>query len=92
MSRTVFEKRWRGNPDSTIAKTDENKYLAVIADTGTASDDTSIPVALTTTASLVPVGQLLTYTDALTGVLLNQVIAFYKQALRMLHLKTAWAY
>lgn len=64
MSRTVFEKRWRGNPDSTIAKTDENKYLAVIADTGTTSDDTSIPVALTTTANLVPVGQLLTYTDA----------------------------
>ena len=64
MSRTVHEMRWRGNPDSTIAKTDENKYLAVIADTGTANGDaTNIPVALTTTADLVPVGQLLTYTD-----------------------------
>ena len=64
-ARTTMENRWRGKPDSTLTKARENSYYAVIADTGVANaDPETVPVTLTSTANLVPVGEFQTYTDA----------------------------
>jgi len=64
MSRTVHEKRWHGNPSTSLTKSNENQYLAVIVDTAVANNSPdNIPVTTTTTANSVVIGEYQTYTD-----------------------------
>ena len=63
-ARTTMENRWRGKPSTGLTKAKENTYLAVIADTSVVNNDTdTVPVTLTSTANLVPIGEFQTYTD-----------------------------
>lgn len=65
MSRTVFEKKFRGNPSTSLTATNANTFLAVVADTSVTNDSfTGTPVTTTTTAGQIPLGEYQTYVDA----------------------------
>lgn len=64
MSRTVHEKRWKGNPSSELTKDNENQFLGVVDNTGHLNNDMAATmVTLTDTADLPIIGEYQTYTD-----------------------------